>query len=155
MRTVARFVQGSIPGTWVSIWLVDPPRDEIAHAYGLGPLAEPLPPGLRVQFGEGIVGTCAARKAPVLTGDAPRWVGYITAFPDVLWELAVPVLGVSGLLGVLDLQSTAPGTRDEDRLCSTPPSRAPSSERSPTAKPRRAVEPILAEHLDAVGLGKR
>lgn len=53
---------------------------------------------------EGIVGFVAAHGEPVLANDVTQSPYYVPTLPDTQSELAVPVVGRSGIIGVLDLQ---------------------------------------------------
>ena len=53
---------------------------------------------------EGIVGFVAAKGDPLLVNDVTQSPYYVPTLPDTRSELAVPVFGRSGIIGVLDLQ---------------------------------------------------
>jgi PAS domain S-box-containing protein len=69
---------------------------------------------LQVPFGEGIVGTVATLHSPIRIKDTLVDTSYIALDPTVRSELAVPILYGDELLGVLNLESTAPASYDEN-----------------------------------------
>ena len=74
---------------------------------------------LSIPLGEGIVGTAAARREPVLVEDVTQDPRYLNALDAVRSELAVPMMARGKLVGVLDVQSTrvkAYGEQDRSML---------------------------------------
>jgi sigma-B regulation protein RsbU (phosphoserine phosphatase) len=61
----------------------------------------------RVAVGEGIVGAAAATRAPVFVPDVTKDARYIAFFPDVVAELAIPLVGKGRLVGVLNIEGPA------------------------------------------------
>jgi sigma-B regulation protein RsbU (phosphoserine phosphatase) len=59
-----------------------------------------------IALGEGITGTAAARREPLLVGDVRNDPRYLNAMDAVRTELAVPMTVRNKLVGVIDLQST-------------------------------------------------
>jgi sigma-B regulation protein RsbU (phosphoserine phosphatase) len=57
-------------------------------------------------LGEGITGTAAALREPVMAGDVRNDSRYLNAVDAVRSELAVPMVARQKLVGVIDLQST-------------------------------------------------
>jgi phosphoserine phosphatase RsbU/P len=74
-------------------------RFEIGHQPG-------IKEKLRVKLGDGITGTSAQRREPIMTPDVTQVPNYINAHPDVRSELAVPMIVKNRVIGVLDIQST-------------------------------------------------
>ncbi len=62
----------------------------------------------RVALGEGIVGTAAARRETVFVPDISRDPRYITLFPGVVAELAIPLITNDELVGVLNVEGPDP-----------------------------------------------
>jgi len=75
----------------------------IRHAVGH---REELIENLSIALGEGLTGTAAARREPVLVGDVRSDPRYLNAVDAVRTELAVPMVARKRLVGVIDLQST-------------------------------------------------
>jgi sigma-B regulation protein RsbU (phosphoserine phosphatase) len=71
---------------------------------------------LTLALGEGLTGTAAATRQPVLVGDVRKDPRYLPALDAVQAELAVPMLARGKLVGVIDLQSTRlDAYREQDR----------------------------------------
>jgi sigma-B regulation protein RsbU (phosphoserine phosphatase) len=62
----------------------------------------------RIPVGQGITGTAAATRQPILVPDVRQDPRYINALDPVRSELAVPLLYKGECIGVLDIQSTQP-----------------------------------------------
>jgi sigma-B regulation protein RsbU (phosphoserine phosphatase) len=88
----------------------------IRHAIGH---REEVVRSMAIPLGEGIVGTAAARREPVLVEDVTQDSRYLNALDAVRSELAVPMTARGKLVGVLDVQSTrvkAYGEQDQSML---------------------------------------
>ncbi len=59
---------------------------------------------LCLRVGEGIVGRAALSREPVFVPDVSRDERYISCFPGLSAELAIPLLGRNGLVGVLNVE---------------------------------------------------
>ena len=57
-------------------------------------------------MGQGISGSAAASRQPILVGDVRNDPRYINAIDSVRSELAVPLIFKNQVIGVLDIQST-------------------------------------------------
>ena len=79
----------------------------------LGPF-QGKPACLRIAWGEGVCGTAAARGAAIVMPDVHEFPGHIACDPESRSELVVPLIGISRVLGVLDLDSPVAGRFDED-----------------------------------------
>jgi sigma-B regulation protein RsbU (phosphoserine phosphatase) len=75
----------------------------IRHAIGH---REEVVRSMAIPLGEGIVGTAAARREPVVVEDVTQDPRYLNALDAVRSELAVPMTARGKLVGVLDVQST-------------------------------------------------
>jgi phosphoserine phosphatase RsbU/P len=62
-----------------------------------------------VREGEGIVGTAARSRKPVVVPDVRLNPHYLRVNPETRSELAVPLISKSGVIGVLDLESPQAG----------------------------------------------
>jgi phosphoserine phosphatase RsbU/P len=61
---------------------------------------------LIIPMGEGITGTAAAKRQPVLSNDVLKDPRYLQTLDAVRSELAVPMIARAKLVGVIDIQST-------------------------------------------------
>ena len=78
----------------------------------LGPF-QGKPACARIPIGRGVCGTAALRAVTVLVADVHDFPGHIACDPDSRSELVIPLIGASGVLGVLDLDSPNPARFDE------------------------------------------
>lgn len=67
-----------------------------------------------VEFGQGIIGTAAAERTPVLVPDVRKDARYIAENPETRSELAVPLLYKGRVIGVIDLEHTRVGYFNDD-----------------------------------------
>jgi len=94
---------------WTGFYEVDPHRPE---ELVVGPYQGTLG-CLRIRFGAGVCGVCAARKTTQLVPDVEAFAGHIACDSATRSELVVPVLDAGGdLVAVLDVDSTQPGAFD-------------------------------------------
>jgi sigma-B regulation protein RsbU (phosphoserine phosphatase) len=75
----------------------------IRHAIGH---REEVVKNLVLHLNEGLVGTAAATRQPVLVGDVRKDPRYLNALDAVRSEIAVPMVARGKLVGVIDIQST-------------------------------------------------
>ena len=103
---------------YVSLFLVDPDREELVLRAGAGYEVEPAK-AIRLKIGaEGICGWVAAHGEPLLVGDVSREPRYypMDTLADTRSELALPVRLKDQITGVLDVQSTALNAFDEEDI---------------------------------------
>ncbi|MFI4944706.1 MAG: GAF domain-containing protein, partial [Burkholderiales bacterium] len=62
---------------------------------------------IRLRMGEGIVGTAAATREVVFVPDVSRDARYVSFFPGVVAELALPLVSQDRLVGVLNIEGPA------------------------------------------------
>src|SRR5271154_5390715 len=67
-----------------------------------------------IALGEGLIGTAAQLREPVLAPDVRKDPRYIEANPEVRSELAVPLVYKGEVIGVLDLEHTRANYYNED-----------------------------------------
>ena len=65
-------------------------------------------------LGQGIIGTAAQRREPILVPDVRRDTRYIAYSPDVRSELTVPLLYKNRVIGVIDLEHTRVNYYNDD-----------------------------------------
>lgn len=79
----------------------------------LGPF-QGRPACIRIPFGKGVCGAAAATLAPQRVDDVHAFPGHIACDPASESELVVPVVGVRGLVAVIDLDSPLKARFDSD-----------------------------------------
>lgn len=67
-----------------------------------------------VGLGEGLIGTAAERRAPVLAPDVRKDARYVAENPETRSELSVPLIYKGQVIGVLDLEHTRVNYYNED-----------------------------------------
>jgi sigma-B regulation protein RsbU (phosphoserine phosphatase) len=105
LGNVAEIVQRVLPYDLFAILLYNERRHDLRIRYGVGHREEVIR-NLSIALGEGITGTAAARREPVLVGDVRNDPRYLHILDAVRTELAVPMTARGKLVGVIDLQST-------------------------------------------------
>lgn len=69
---------------------------------------------LRIAFGKGVVGACAARRETIVVDDVDAFPGHIACDSRSRSEIVVPVLNAAGaLVAVLDVDSEQPAAFDQ------------------------------------------
>lgn len=107
MANVAAIVRQVIPHELFAILLYSERRQGLRIRYAVGHRREVVQ-NLVVKLGEGLTGTAAATRKPVLVGNVLEDGRYLNAMDAVRSELAVPMVLQQKLVGVIDLQATAP-----------------------------------------------
>src|SRR5450432_2909684 len=105
MANVAEIVQKVLPYDLFAILLYSEKRKDLRITYGVGH-RDDVVRNLSIAVGEGITGTAAARREPVLVSDVRSDPRYLNTVDAVRTELAVPLTARGKLVGVIDLQST-------------------------------------------------
>jgi sigma-B regulation protein RsbU (phosphoserine phosphatase) len=98
-----------------AILLVDETEQELYYRFAIGH-PDDVVDSLRVPIGEGVIGTAAAEKRPVVVDDVLTDPRYINVVKGTRSELAVPLISKSKVLGVLDIESPEVGYFHEDQV---------------------------------------
>jgi sigma-B regulation protein RsbU (phosphoserine phosphatase) len=115
MGNVAEIVKEVIPYDLFAILLYSERQRGLSIRYAIGHRQEIIR-SLVLPLGEGITGSAAATRQPILVADVRSDPRYLTALDAVQSELAVPMLARGKLVGVIDLQSTRLNSyREQDR----------------------------------------
>ena len=105
LANVAEIVQKVLPYDLFAILLYSERRHDLRIRYAVGH-RDDVVRNLSIAEGEGITGTAAARREPVLVSDVRNDSRYLNTVDAVRTELAVPMTARGKLVGVIDLQST-------------------------------------------------
>jgi sigma-B regulation protein RsbU (phosphoserine phosphatase) len=105
LTNVAEIVQKVLPYDLFAILLYNERRQDLRIRYAVGH-REDVIRNLSIPLGEGITGTAAALREPVLVGDVRSDPRYLNTVDAVRTELAVPMTARGKLVGIIDLQST-------------------------------------------------
>jgi sigma-B regulation protein RsbU (phosphoserine phosphatase) len=105
LANVADIVKDVVPHELFAILLFNEKTRTLRMRYSIGHRDE-VAKNLSIPIGEGLVGTAAATRQPILVHDVRTDSRYLNALDAVRAELAVPMLVRSKLVGVIDVQST-------------------------------------------------
>ncbi|HLJ14429.1 MAG TPA: SpoIIE family protein phosphatase [Bryobacteraceae bacterium] len=105
LANVARIVQGVIPYDLLAILLYSEREKGLRIRYAIGHREEVIK-SLVIKLGEGLTGTAALTRTPILAGDVRTDPRYLNALDAVRSELAVPMEARGRLVGIIDVQST-------------------------------------------------
>ena len=115
LESVAGIVRRVIPFDLFAILLFNEKRKDLRIRYAAGHREEVVR-NLSITLGEGVVGTAAARREPVLVADVTLDDRYLSTSDMVRSELSVPMIARKRLVGVIDVQSTrVDAFKDYDR----------------------------------------
>ncbi|HZT37481.1 MAG TPA: SpoIIE family protein phosphatase [Bryobacteraceae bacterium] len=115
LANVAAIVKEVVPSDLFAILLYSEKAQGLRIRYSIGHRDEVVR-NFIIRLGEGITGTAAATRLPVMVQDVRSDPRYISAVDAVRSELAVPMVARSKLVGVIDVQSTQVGAyTDHDR----------------------------------------
>ncbi len=115
LASVASIVQRVIPYDLFAILLFNEKRKDLRIRYAVGH-REDVVRNLSMALGEGIVGTAAQTREPILVTDTRNDPRYLLTSDAVRCELSVPMIARKRLIGVIDVQSARTGAySDYDR----------------------------------------
>ncbi len=115
LANIATIVKDVVHYDLFAILLYSERQRGLSIRYAIGHREEVVR-NLVIPLGEGITGTAAATRQPILATDVHHDVRYLPALDAVQSELAVPMLARGKLVGVIDLQSTRLAAyREQDR----------------------------------------
>lgn len=104
LRRVAEVVKRVIDYEMFAIWLLDEDRKELFLQRSVR--FRNFPEKRPIKLGEGLVGTAALFKEPILVGDVTKDPRYLNLIPETRSELVVPLIHKDKVVGVFDLEST-------------------------------------------------
>lgn len=105
LADVAQIIQRVTPYDLFAILLFNEKRQDLRIRYAVGHREEVIR-SLSIALGEGVTGTAALRREPILVGDVRADPRYLRSVDAVRTELAVPMTARGKLVGVIDLEST-------------------------------------------------
>jgi sigma-B regulation protein RsbU (phosphoserine phosphatase) len=108
LSSVAAIVQRVIPYELFAILLYNDKRQELRIRHAVGHRQDVVR-NLVIAPGEGIVGTAAQTREPILVPDVRTDPRYLSTSDAVRCELSVPMTARKRLIGVIDVQSAQPG----------------------------------------------
>ena len=115
LNKIAELTHSIVPYEIFAIFLVDEKKQELYHRFSIG-YPQDVVMKLRIPLGEGITGTAAFDRKPVVVDDVRNYPSYIEAVKGARSELAVPLIAHSQLVGVLDIESKETGYFREEQV---------------------------------------
>ncbi|HEX4998948.1 MAG TPA: GAF domain-containing SpoIIE family protein phosphatase [Terriglobia bacterium] len=115
LKKIAELTGRIVPYQIFAIFLVDDARQDLYYRFGIGH-AKDIVQGLRIGFGEGLIGTAAAERKPVVVDDVRNDPRYIEVVEAARSELAVPLISKNRVVGVLDIESPEVGYFREEQV---------------------------------------
>jgi sigma-B regulation protein RsbU (phosphoserine phosphatase) len=112
LANVAEIVRKVLHTDLFAILLYAEKTQELSIRYAVGHREEVVR-NVKIALGEGITGSAAARREPVLVSDVRKDPRYLSSVDAVRAELAVPMIARGKLVGVIDVQSTRDGAYTE------------------------------------------
>lgn len=114
LEKVAGIVHDLIPYDALALYLKDPQRQLLRHYFGVK--FQERVRWQDIPVGDGLVGTAAASRQPVLVADTSTDPRYIESLAGIRSEVAVPLMLKGNVIGVLDLESLTPSRFSKDDL---------------------------------------
>src|SRR4051794_18696785 len=105
LGNVAEIIKDVIPYELFAILLFNDKTRTLRMRYSIGHRDE-VAKNLVIRVGEGITGSSAASRQPILVEDVRKDARYLNALDAVRAELAVPMMVRGKLVGIIDLQAT-------------------------------------------------
>ncbi len=115
LGNVAEIIKDVIPYDLFAILLYNERSRSLRMRYGIGHRDEVLK-SMSIGLGEGLTGSAAGTRKPILARDVRTDARYLNALDAVRAELAVPMSIRGKLVGVIDLQSTRVNAFSEEDL---------------------------------------
>ena len=114
LQKIADLTNRFVPFEIFAIFLLDDEKQELYLRFAIGYSADVVK-NLRIKLGNGVTGTAAMERRPVVVDDVRTYPRYIEAVKNTRSELAVPLVSQNRVVGVLDIQSPEPDYFREDQ----------------------------------------
>jgi len=115
LKKIAELTQRIVPYQIFAIFLHDEERQELYFRFSLGHSAD-IVKNLRIALGDGLVGTAAKERKPIVVDDVRNDPRYIESVKTARSELAVPLISKNKVVGVLDIESPEVGYFNEEQV---------------------------------------
>jgi sigma-B regulation protein RsbU (phosphoserine phosphatase) len=114
LQKIADLTNRFVPFEIFAIFLLDDLEQELYLRFAIG-YSPDVVKNLRIKLGDGVTGTAAMERRPVVVDDVRTYPRYIEAVKNTRSELAVPLVSQNRVVGVLDIQSPTPDYFREDQ----------------------------------------
>jgi sigma-B regulation protein RsbU (phosphoserine phosphatase) len=115
LNKIAELTQRIVPYQIFAIFLNDDERQELYFRFAVGHSADVVQ-NLRISLGDGLVGTAAQERKPIVVDDVRTDPRYIESVKTARSELAVPLISKNKVVGVLDIESPEVGYFNEEQV---------------------------------------
>jgi sigma-B regulation protein RsbU (phosphoserine phosphatase) len=115
LKKIAELTGRIVPYEIFAIFLVDDAKQDLYYRFGIGHAKE-IVQDLRIAFGEGLIGTSAVERKPVVVDDVRNDPRYIEVVKAARSELAMPLISKNRVVGVLDIESPEVGYFREEQV---------------------------------------
>jgi len=117
LQKIADLTNRFVPFEIFAIFLLDDEKQELYLRFAIG-YSPDVVKNLRIKLGDGVTGTAAMERRPVVVDDVRTYPRYIEAVKSTRSELAVPLVSQNRVVGVLDIQSSEPDyfRKDQGRM---------------------------------------
>jgi len=114
LNKIAELTHRIVPYEIFAIFLVNEEKQELYHRFVIG--HPPEARNLHIPIGEGVTGTAALERKPVVVDDVRKYPRYIEAVKAARSELAIPLIAKNRVVGVLDIESPEIGYFREEQV---------------------------------------
>ena len=115
-----------IPFDAFAVYLLHPTRPELRIAYPFG-YPDGVAENVRLQVGEGLVGTAVAERRPVLSHDVQSESRYKNLVPGIRAALVMPLVYKSRIIGALNILSRHPNQTLARSMATAPDGQRPAA----------------------------
>ena len=115
LREIAELTNRIIPYQIFAIFLVDEAKHDLYYRFGIGH-EQAVVQTLRINFGEGLIGTAALEQSTLVVDDVRTDPRYIEVVKEARSELAIPLMLKNRVVGVLDIESPEIGYFREEQV---------------------------------------
>ena len=115
LRKIAELTHRVVHYQIFALFLMDEERQELYFRLAVGHSAD-IVENLRIPVGDGLVGTAAMTRRPVVVDDVRNDPRYIEAVKAARSEVAVPLISKNKVVGVLDIESPEVGYFSEEHV---------------------------------------
>jgi len=115
LKKIAALTNRITPYQIFAIFLVDEAKHDLYYRFGIGH-EKKIVEDMRINFGEGLIGTAALEQGTLVVDDVRTDPRYIEVVKEARSELAIPLMLKNRVVGVLDIESPEVGYFREEHV---------------------------------------
>ena len=115
LKKIAALTNRITPYQIFAIFLVDEAKHDLYYRFGIGH-EKKIVEDMRINFGEGLIGTAALEQGTLVVDDVRTDPRYIEVVKEARSELAIPLMLKNRVVGVLDIESPEIGYFREEHV---------------------------------------